>query len=213
VDWLNALAHKGIHTDVRPDILGLNLGYDASDQSFAVNLLSLTNQATNERVIDRFIADRKRHFAKALGYKDAISQPSLKIIDSNELGPDDEFLQPDYLMEKEDGTYDILDLKKALVSSVTVGSPKRLRFNAYVNELIAQLHGYKRYFQSDKNREWAKTNLGIQTDQNLRLIGVVGNHNNFFRGTVDIALDQYKKHIVVFSYSDIVDLLKKRERD
>ncbi|MFH1298633.1 MAG: hypothetical protein ABII07_02300 [Patescibacteria group bacterium] len=210
IDWLDALVSRSINTPMRPDIFGLNLGYGASDESFSINLLGLANQTTNEKVIDRFIADQKECFAISLGYKNAISQPTLKLIDSEGLDSEGKFLQPDYLMEKENGTYDIIDLKKALVPSVTVGKPTRLRFSAYVSELIGQLQGYRRYFELDKNSKWAKNNLGIRTDQNLRLIGIVGNHNNFSREKVDIAISPYKNYIKIYSYSDVIDLLKKR---
>lgn len=205
--WLNKIAQESIHRPIAPDILGLNLGYTSTEESFALSLLSLTQQSVNESIIDRFIQKNKSYFSKTLGYKDAISQPRLQIINST--GLSGEYLQPDYLMLREDGGYDILDLKKALIPSVTIGRQSRLRFSAYVTELIGQLEGYKRYFSLKENQAWAKKELGVNVSHDLRLLGIVGNHNNFLRQQVDLALTANKEHITILSYSEIINLLRK----
>ena len=110
-------------------------------------------------------------------------------------------------MLRADGGYDILDLKKALIPSVTVGTKNRLRFSAYATELIAQLDGYRRYFSSPENGSWMR-DQGIVAAANLRLIGIVGNHNNFDRNNVDIAIGPYRDNLAIISYSEVVNLLK-----
>ena len=189
-----------------PDILGINTSYSVNKEGFAVQLLSLTQQDTGENVIDTFIQKNADFFASALGYQGVISQPKLRIIDST--GLEGEYLQPDYLMLRQDGTYDILDLKKSLIPNVTVGKRTRIRFSAYVDELVAQLAGYRRYFSLQKNREWASKNLNISVPKNPQLFGVVGNHNNFLREDVDLAQEQVQKDITVLSYSEIIDFLR-----
>ncbi len=190
-----------------PDILGLNTSYSVDEEGFAIQLLSLTQQDTGEDVIDTFIQKNANFFASALGYQKAINQPRLRIIDST--GLDGEYLQPDYLMLRKDGTYDILDLKKSLIPNVTVGKKTRIRFSAYVNELVSQLSGYKRYFSLQKNKEWAEKNLNISVSTNPQLLGIVGNHNNFLRENVDLVQEQLQQNITILGYSEIIDLLRK----
>lgn len=112
-------------------------------------------------------------------------------------------------MERHDGGYDILDLKKALIPKVTIGKMNRLRFSSYVRELIAQLDGYRRYFSSPENANWVK-DQGITVNDNLRLIGIVGNHNNFERDRVDLAIGAHRNDFQIISYSEIINLLRKK---
>ena len=111
-------------------------------------------------------------------------------------------------MEREDGFFDILDLKKALLKqSITVKArPRGIRFNWYVSNLIAQLMDYRRYFDCKTNREWAHSNHGIKVN-NPFLIGVVGNFDTYKKERVDLALEPYRDNIVIHSYQNIVDLL------
>lgn len=206
--WLNYTAQLMKQAPFS-DVLGINLDYSVSEEGFAMQLLSLTQQNIDEGIIDTFIQGNASFFASALGYKKALSQKKLKVI--NKEGLDKEFLQPDYLMLRDDGNYDILDLKKALIKSrsITVGEQSRIRFSAYATELIGQLEGYKRYFSNQENREWAKRNLGITIGEKLNLLGVVGNHNNFERDQVDMASKVYRENIIILSYSEIIDLLRK----
>jgi hypothetical protein len=206
-EWLNRESQKMLNLTLRPDILGLNLDYSVSKEGFAVQLLSLSHQAVAERTIDSFIQHNQSFFAEALGYEAAFSQRVLKIINST--GLEGVHLQPDYLMIRQDGGCDILDLKKALIPPVTVGAKNRIRFSAYVTELIGQLEGYRRYFSAPENAQWVRENLGIAVTGNLRLIGVVGNHNNFERDNVDLAIGAYRDDLAIISYSEVVDLLRK----
>ncbi len=204
--WLTNKA-KEMARPPMPDILGINTGYAVSEASFAVQLLSLTQQDVQEPVVDAFIQENADFFARALGYRSAISQRRLEIV--NRTGLEGDYLKPDYLMQREDGGYDILDLKKALIPSVTVGRRTRLRYSAYVTELIAQLGGYRRYFAAQENRTWVEENLGITVREDSRLIGIVGNHNNFNREQVDLAHEPYRDDIAILSYSEVIDLLRK----
>jgi hypothetical protein len=206
--WLSEKARFMFMTQLFSDVLGINLYYSVSEEGFAVQLLSLSQQDVCESTIDTFIRENASFFAKALGYRDAISQQQLQIINAE--GLTGEYLQPDYLMLREDDGYDILDLKKALMSrQTTVGTQNRIRFSAYVAELIGQLEGYRRYFSLRENRDWVMSNLGINVSDNPRLIGIVGNHNNFERDQVDLAMGAYRDNISILSYAEIVNLLRK----
>jgi len=77
-----------------------------------------------------------------------------------------------------------------------------------VSDLIGQLDTYKRYFEQEKNKEWALKKYGVKI-KNPRLIGIVGNYDNFLQDEVDLVLRQYKDDIVIISYSDLINLLRK----
>jgi hypothetical protein len=131
VRWLDT---QGKTSDMLygPLTLGLN-GYPASNERFARELASLADQNITEPVIDDFIQKHDYQFAQALGYHSAVSQLELQWVDRHAQDP--MISKPDYLMQRTDGYYDILDLKKAALqySSITRGGDRnRYSFIAYV---------------------------------------------------------------------------------
>ncbi|MEK6476250.1 hypothetical protein WJR50_01905 [Catalinimonas sp. 4WD22] len=186
---------------------GFNMYFDTNDSTYLKQLKSIIYQDVTEPTIDKFLQDRSQDFAKALNHVEAISQINLKIIEKE--GWDKSSLKPDYLLKTEEGYYNILDLKKGLLKykSLTKGGYSRLRFIDYVNELIAQLQGYQRYFESEKNRNWAKENLDVEVINPI-LYGVIGNHNNFDRSKIDVVLKSFKNNIIILSYNELVNLYK-----
>ncbi len=208
LEQLLNLIVKKLYKSSPPNIFGINIGYSYSSEKFARDLLSLTNQPVNETIIDGFIQKHLKFFTKGLGYQRGLSQTELKILEGD-FG-DKKSLKPDYLMLRNDGFYDILDLKTSALKkkSITIGDTSRMRFNAYVNELISQLVGYERYFKLEKNYEWALKKYDIKI-KNPKLIGIVGSFQNFDRSQVDLALEQYKDNIAILSYSDLINLLRK----
>lgn len=198
---------------VNRDILGLNIDSRSSLETFSKELLSLTDQGVKELILDKFLQKHIKFFVEALGYKDGLSQKSLKWIEKIHADDPDESI-PDYLMLREDGYYDILDLKTSALKyeSLVVGGKKRTRFNAYVSDLIAQLVVYERYFEGDLNSQWAKEEYGIEVS-NPRLVGIVGNYDNFEKEEISLALRQYKDNIIILSYNDLINLLRNLNRN
>ena len=89
----------------------------------------------------------------------------------------------------------------------------RVRFNDYVSELISQLKDYERYFSYAENHNWSIVNKKIRIDpERLKLIGIVGNYNNFDRIQVNKALMAYDKRIAILSYNDLVNLMRTTAR-
>ncbi len=88
-------------------------------------------------------------------------------------------INPDIMLKRKDGKYDILDLKTALLNraSLTKGGNRRRRFVDAAYEGAAQLANYKEYFDHPKNADHAKEKYGIEVD-NPRLILIVGNYDN-----------------------------------
>lgn len=216
IQWLEKqLKYSFLNFPITGSIIGINNIIDTSIEHFSKQLISLSNQTINELIIDKFVRDNQEYFVKALGYNAALHQKNL--IWKQRDNEDPYRSTPDYLMKRKDGNYDILDLKTGAIQSKSITKHKkvgtdgkgkaRVRFGSYVTELIAQLKDYNKYFQFEKNREWALKKYGIKID-NPKLIGIVGNYNNFDKTEVSSALECYKDNICILSYLDVVNLLK-----
>lgn len=92
---------------------------------------------------------------------------------------EDVAINPDLLVKRIDGYYDIYDLKTAALTkkNVTKGGRKRRRFIDYVEEGVAQLVNYEEYFSYPKNAEHAKEKYGIEV-KDPKLVLVVGSWEN-----------------------------------
>jgi hypothetical protein len=91
----------------------------------------------------------------------------------------DTAINPDLMIQRKDGYYDIYDLKTALLQKkkITKGERRRRRFIDYVEEGVSQLANYREYFRYEQNASHAKEKYGIEVkDPNLVL--VVGSYEN-----------------------------------
>lgn len=88
-------------------------------------------------------------------------------------------INPDLLIKRSDGFYDIYDLKTAALTrkNVTKGGRKRRRFIDYIEEGVAQLVNYKEYFTYNSNQEYAYEKYKINVN-NPSLVLVAGNWEN-----------------------------------
>lgn len=198
-------------------LIGLNTIFDFSTEHIATQLSSLSFQKVREPIVDKFIQQHPNEIARVLGYRNMLSQKKLKWLERGQYDPDES--RPDFLMERFDGYYDILDLKTGAPEMKSITKHKnsgitgvaRVRFVDYVAELFAQLKDYERYFSFENNRQDAYRKYGVLV-QNLKLLGLVGNYNNFDRAEVDIALGQYKDNISVLSYNELANMLRRVDR-
>ncbi|REG99387.1 hypothetical protein [Flavobacterium aquicola] len=116
-------------------------------------------------------------------------------------------------MESKDGTYHIVDLKKGFLGRKLVkGKIERERFIDYVAELVAQLINYERYFEESENRDYAKSNYGIEVNNEIKLIGVIGGFYEYDEIAVSKILRQYSTKITIISYFDLATLIKRIPR-
>ncbi len=188
--------------------IGIDYSVDTINVRMARSLISLSEQNITERILDKFIGQHSKMFSKSMGYKKALPQIGLKWL--NREDDDPELSIPDYLMESEDGTYHIVDLKKGFLGrKIVKGKIGRERFIDYVAELVAQLTNYERYFDKKENLEFAKSNFGIEVNNEIKLIGVVGGYYEYDEKAVSKVLRQYNKRISIISYFDLASLIKK----
>lgn len=192
---------------VLPDALCVNPG---GIDVFGRQLASLADQDLLESTLDSFLAASRRVFANALGYADAIPQPRLPWIVRHDRDPDESI--PDYLMVRENGTVDILDLKRSVLRSGGVtGMPSRPRFNQYIQDLIAQLVVYRRYFDVPEHREHVRDKWKIDVSHPA-IIGIVGNIDDLPADDVEQAIRNHPDGLTLMNYHDLVSLHRRRLR-
>ncbi|ALA55071.1 DUF4263 domain-containing protein [Shouchella clausii] len=93
--------------------------------------------------------------------------------------PLEKSINPDLLIKRSDGLYDICDLKtpKLDKKNLTQGGHKRRRFHDYIDEGLAQLANYDEYFTFSKNIDWAYKEYKVRMDNPLLYL-IVGNYEN-----------------------------------
>lgn len=100
-------------------------------------------------------------------------------------------INPDLMVERGDGYFDICDLKTALLKkqNLTKGARRRRRFIDAVAEGVAQLANYREYFEYEKNKLHAYEKYKIKV-KNPKLILVVGTWENITKEEVGQACRQ-----------------------
>ena len=115
-------------------------------------------------------------------------------------------INPDLIIQRPDGHYDIYDLKTALLSrsKLTKGRRSRRRFIDYIAEGAAQLAHYESYFTHPKNQDyaWAKYKISVN---NPHLVLVVGNLENINRAHIDEAY-RMLRNFEIIDYDIILHL-------
>lgn len=141
-----------------------------------------------------------------------IYEPYLEWIESSEEN-EDKAINPDLLVPRTDGYYDIYDLKTAALTrkSLTKGPRRRRRFIDYVEEGAAQLANYREYFSYPKNIAYAKEKYGIEL-KDPRYVLVVGN----FENADSIQIQEAKRRfdsIDLIDYDTVVQLYLARVQE
>jgi hypothetical protein len=162
-----------------------------------------------ETTIGDFLNQHHEIIQKAVGGKKVIYEPYLKWLEKTPQNTD-EAINPDLMIEREDGFYDIYDLKTALLNktSITKGGRSRRRFIDYVEDGIAQLANYEEYFTFSKNCEYAFSKYGIKVNQ-PNLILVVGNFDNANKTEIEEA-SRRLKNITIIDYDSFLQLFLSR---
>lgn len=120
---------------------------------------------------------------------------------------DDVAIRPDLLVQRDDGFYDIYDLKTALMDRprITKAARKRRRFIDYVEEGIAQLANYREYFSYPKNAALAMEKYGVKVSD-PKLVLVVGSWENVDPTEVEQACRKYGGLIKVVDYDTVCQM-------
>lgn len=139
----------------------------------------------HETTIGEFLKLHPRFVEKALSCESFLYEKSFKWIKSFDV-IEETSINPDLLIRRADGFYDIYDLKTAAFNkkSLTKGSRSRRRFIDYVYEGVAQLINYRAYFDVPENAIYAREMHGVLISK-PRLVLIVGSWENATREELD----------------------------
>ncbi len=120
----------------------------------------------------------------------------------------DKYINPDLMIENQNGQWDIYDLKTALLNRarITKDGRNRRRFIDYVDEGVAQLANYREYFKYKKNQDHAREKFGIHVSH-PKLVLVVGSWENFDPDEVSQASRPLDKSIEFIDYDTFAQLI------
>lgn len=174
---------KGVHVT---SAHGQRLVIGAHLQSLALS------QNLRETTIGEFIKLHPEIVKSAFKSEHFEYEPYLKWLEHDGTCSDTA-INPDLLVKRSDGYYDIYDLKTALLNkkNITKASRSRRRFIDYVEEGISQLANYREYFEYPKNSRHAKEKYDIEVN-NPKLVLVVGNFENVQIDEITQACRKYK---------------------
>jgi hypothetical protein len=158
-----------------------------------------------ETTIGEFLKQHASIMQRALSARRQVYEPYLQWIESNG-AQTESAINPDLLLEREDGHFDIYDLKTAALdnTSITKGHRSRRRFIDYVEAGIAQLANYEEYFSFPKNREFAKVHYNVTVDRPRGTL-VVGNFDNAHPEEISEACRKLKD-ITLIDYDTLTQL-------
>ncbi len=125
----------------------------------------------------------------------------------------DEAINPDLLVQRPDGFFDIYDLKTALldITRITKGARNRRRFIEYVEEGVSQLANYREYFRYPRNAAYAKDKYNVVVE-NPKLVLVVGTFDNVDINEVEQACRKYK-NVEIVDYDTLCQMFMGSPQD
>ena len=125
--------------------------------------------------------------------------------------PNEKYIQPDLMLRRQDGFFDICDLKTAILNKqrITKGRHRRRRFIDYVEEGLAQLANYEEYFKFRRNVEWVWSKYKVKVN-NPNLILVVGSYENASKAEINEATRRLKPNYQIIDYDTLNSLFLKR---
>lgn len=202
-DFRELLNKPWITTD---DLFGVSFLRDYRDESSILagqfaNIFLLPGLP--ETTIGKFLEKNPTYILRAFSCKNFLYEKELEWIEGNP-DPNEKTIKPDLMLEKENGFYDICDLKTAALSKqrITKGGHRRRRFIDYVYEGVSQLANYENYFNFEKNRAYAVSKHNIKVDHpNLFLI--VGNYENAPKNEIEEASRMLRLNYLIIDYDTL----------
>lgn len=187
-----------------PGVLLVRQGHQESVAQ-AGQFANLYLQGAKETTLTQFLEDHSDIIRRALRASNIFFQPDLLWYEGNS-DPDEEAIQPDIILRRQDGTWLIIDFKLPLLhkGSITTGGHRRRRFTYTTADGVAQLHNYREFFEYEANRSSAVAKLsGEVRDPQLML--VVGTSENINLTEVNEAMRALKP-IDIVDYDTLIRL-------
>ena len=136
------------------------------------------SQGVHETTLGEFLRLHPEFLKKAFSCNEFLYEKSFQWKESKFVR-DEQSINPDLLIKRLDGFYDICDLKTAAFKykSLTNNKTSRRKFNDYVYDGVAQLNTYREYFTYAENARHAFEVHGVKVSD-PKLILVVGSWDN-----------------------------------
>lgn len=146
----------------------------------------------HETSIGEFLKKHPEIIKAAFKTDDFKYEPTLKWIE-HDGSCETKAINPDLMIRREDGFYDIYDLKTILANNkkTTTNKVERRKFISSIVDGISQLGYYREYFSYSKNAIYAEKNHGIKVKE-PRLVLVVGSWENTYTEEVKQAMRSHK---------------------
>jgi hypothetical protein len=156
-----------------------------------------------ETTIGEFLNKNQIILQKAFNSNHLLYEPNFEWIDGN---PDEteKSINPDFLIKREDGFYDICDLKLPYLekNKLTKGQRKRRSFLQIVDEAISQLANYEDYFSFPENSKLAKSKYMVEINNPILII-IIGNYNNYNKSEIEEASRKLKSNYRIIDYDTL----------
>jgi hypothetical protein len=156
-----------------------------------------------ETTMGEFLNRNPEFIRKAFSCKRYLYEKEFDWIEGNP-DPTEKSIRPDLMVSRDDGFFDICDLKTALLdrSSVTRDEHNRRRFIDVVYEGVAQLANYEDYFKHDANRRFADEKYGAKID-NPSLYLIVGSYENSSSEEIEEASRSLRSNFRIIDYDTL----------
>jgi hypothetical protein len=177
-DYLERLVNAAAHLD---PVGTLSVPRGEAEQILKSDAFASTYLAhgLHETTVGEFLNQHEDILLSAFDATRLIHEPFLEWRDGTP-GADEIAINPDFILERADGSHIIGDLKLPLLETANVakgGKKRRRSFSAPLPDGLAQLAHYEEYFQSPENRAFAKAKYGIEVNDPRRLL-VIGSQEN-----------------------------------
>lgn len=182
----------------------LSAGDEASSVAGQFQNMYLS-QGVHETTLGEFLRMHPEVVQTAFSCESFLYEKSFKWIKSK-FEMDELTINPDLLVRRHDGFYDIYDLKTAAFKykSLTNKKSSRRKFIEYVYDGIAQLHNYSEYFKVPENAKHALDTHGVEVS-NPKLVLVVGSWENVVPADVQQASELHPD-ITIIDYDTFCHL-------
>lgn len=124
----------------------------------------------------------------------------------------DSAINPDLMVQREDGHWDIYDLKTALLekSKLTTGDRKRRALIKSVEDGLSQLANYREYFDYPLNAQHANEKYEVSVSK-PKMVLVIGSWDNYDATEVAQARRKHDKDLEIIDYDTLCSMFRAQE--
>ena len=137
---------------------------------------------------------------ETLGYLRGIPKPRFP-------RPNRKRLEPDFLVQRPDGLFEIFELKTPQEKLIHY-KPSREKFTANIDGYISQVETYSEYFDSDENRRLVNDRLSLNIQKRPDMVIVAGRDKGTDKALLHLLVRRRTGALQIRTYDDILSWLK-----